>query len=175
MSIIEVSATEANQMQLKKALIVDIRSPQEYLREHITHAINIPIEDLGNTTQLPKSENIIFYCKAGNRTKTNIHIFEKTFTQAYLLKGGIDAWKTNHLPTTQDKNQPIDIQRQVQITTGLLILIGLLLGYTISTWFFLISTGIGIGLVFAGISGYCGLAKVLMKAPWNTKYISIKN
>lgn len=170
MPIHEISAKEARKLIQEDSLIVDIRSKQEYMREHIRHAINIPLEDLANHTQAYQNKIIFFYCKSGNRTQSNRDFLEKNFSQQnYIIKGGIDAWRNENFSIVQDLKQPIDIQRQVQITTGLLILIGLLLGYTISTWFFLISTAIGMGLVFAGISGYCGLAKVLMKAPWNTK------
>lgn len=57
--------------------------------------------------------------------------------------------------------------RQVQIAAGSLVLLGVILGYGVSTGFFLLSAFVGAGLLFAGVSGFCGMARLLMKMPWN--------
>jgi hypothetical protein len=57
--------------------------------------------------------------------------------------------------------------RQVQISAGLLILLGVALGYLVNPALFVLSGLIGAGLTFAGVTGHCGLARVLMLAPWN--------
>ncbi len=44
--------------------------------------------------------------------------------------------------------------RQVQIAAGALILLGVLLGYTVSSGFFLLSGAVGAGLTFAGVTGF---------------------
>ncbi|MGN6517393.1 MAG: YgaP-like transmembrane domain, partial [Rhizomicrobium sp.] len=50
---------------------------------------------------------------------------------------------------------------------GSLVLLGLFLAVTISPWFVALSGFVGAGLVFAGISGWCGMARVLSIMPWN--------
>jgi len=57
--------------------------------------------------------------------------------------------------------------RQVQIAAGILIITGVVLGYSIDSSLFLLSGFTGAGLLFAGISGICGMANVLLKMPWN--------
>ena len=84
-----------------------------------------------------------------------------------VLEGGLSAWKEAGLPTRLDRKQPIELQRQVMIVAGSLVVTGLLLGAFVSPWFAAISAFMGCGLVFAGISGWCGLAKFLMLMPWN--------
>ena len=59
--------------------------------------------------------------------------------------------------------------RQVQIAEGVLILIGVVVGYTVNSGFFLLSGFVGAGLLFAGISGFCGMARLLDKMPWNQR------
>lgn len=59
--------------------------------------------------------------------------------------------------------------RQVQIAAGGLILIGVVLGYAVNSSFFLLSGFVGVGLMFAGISGFCGMARLLDKMPWNQR------
>lgn len=57
--------------------------------------------------------------------------------------------------------------RQVQIAAGLLILCGVVLGYSVSSGFFLLSGFVGAGLLFAGVTGFCGMARLLKVMPWN--------
>lgn len=42
----------------------------------------------------------------------------------------------------------------VQIAAGVLILLGVLLGYTVNGGFFLLSGAVGAGLTFAGVTGF---------------------
>jgi hypothetical protein len=62
---------------------------------------------------------------------------------------------------------PMEIMRQVQVVAGTLILLGVGLGVLLSPWFFALSGFVGAGLVFAGVTGWCGMAKLLSRAPWN--------
>ena len=61
------------------------------------------------------------------------------------------------------------LMRQVQIAAGLLILCGVLLGYGVSSLFFLLSGFVGAGLLFAGVTGFCGMARLLKVMPWNRR------
>jgi hypothetical protein len=71
------------------------------------------------------------------------------------------------LPVLRDTGQPIEMQRQVQIAAGVLVLLGVVLGYFASPAFYGISAFVGAGLTFAGISGWCGMAQLLALMPWN--------
>ena len=84
-----------------------------------------------------------------------------------MLEGGLDAWKKAGLPVSLDRSQPIDIMRQVQIAAGSLVLLGVVLGAFVSPNFYALSGFVGAGLTFAGISGFCGMARVLGAMPWN--------
>ena len=55
----------------------------------------------------------------------------------------------------------------MQIVAGTLVLIGALLGWLVSPYFFGVSAFVGAGLTFAGISGFCGMARLLGYLPWN--------
>ncbi len=56
-----------------------------------------------------------------------------------------------------------------QIAAGGLTLLGVILGYTVHGGFFLISGFVGAGLMLAGMTGFCGMARLLEKMPWNTR------
>ena len=66
-----------------------------------------------------------------------------------------------------DRRQPIELQRQVQIGAGSLALAGTLLGAFVSPWFYILPGFVGAGLLTAGVTGFCGMALLLMRAPWN--------
>lgn len=56
--------------------------------------------------------------------------------------------------------------RQAQIVAGLLILLGLILSQTVAPAWILLTWFVGLGLTFAGITGFCGLAQLLALMPW---------
>jgi len=58
--------------------------------------------------------------------------------------------------------------RQVQITIGTLNLTGVLLTLFVNINFVFLPAFLGAGLVFAGSTGWCGMAKLLAMMPWNT-------
>jgi hypothetical protein len=61
----------------------------------------------------------------------------------------------------------LELQRQVQIGAGSLALVGTLLGFLVSPWFFVVPAFVGAGLITAGVTGFCGMGLLLMRAPWN--------
>jgi rhodanese-related sulfurtransferase len=87
--------------------------------------------------------------------------------EIFQIDGGLEAWHNAGLPTVIDRRQPIELQRQVQIVAGGLVLLGIVMGLSVSPWFLAVSLFVGAGLMFAGISGYCGMARLLQRAPWN--------
>lgn len=84
-----------------------------------------------------------------------------------MLEGGLEAWRKAGLPLHLDRKQPLPLMRQVQIGAGSLVLVGVLLGYLASPWFFLLAGFVGAGLLQAGVTGWCGMANLLQLMPWN--------
>ena len=70
-------------------------------------------------------------------------------------------------PRHNRPRQPIELQRQVQIGAGSLAFFGTILGFLVSPWFFGVPAFVGAGLMVAGVTGFCGMARILMRAPWN--------
>jgi len=66
-----------------------------------------------------------------------------------------------------DQRQPLEIMRQVQIVAGGLVLLGVALGVWVAPAFLGLSAVVGAGLAFAGVSGWCGMARLLALMPWN--------
>lgn len=153
-----------------EAVVVDVREPAEHAAENISGTTLLP---LGSVTKniLPESggKKLVIHCRSGKR---GISACEKLLAEdpnleIYNLEGGIAAWgEAGHAVASSGKFfLPLD--RQVQLAIGLGVLVGSLLAYFISPLFFLLTGFFGAGLTFAGLSGFCGLAMVMAKMPWN--------
>ncbi|UNK58842.1 rhodanese family protein [Pseudoxanthomonas daejeonensis] len=165
-----VSPREARALLDQGALLVDIREVDEHAREHIDGACCVPLARLADAPALHGASGIVlFHCRSGMRTRANAGALQAATAgcTAYVVDGGIDAWKRAGLPVTHDARAPLELMRQVQIAAGSLVLLGTVLATMVSPWFLLLSGFVGAGLVFAGISGFCGMALLLARMPWN--------
>jgi hypothetical protein len=125
---------------------------------------------LGSAFNLGDAPAVIYHCRSGMRTDANAaQLAAASPCEAYLLEGGIDAWRAAGLPVITDAKAPLEIMRQVQITAGLLVLIGVIGALTVTPWLIGLSAFVGAGLTFAGVTGWCGMAKLLALMPWNQR------
>ena len=84
--------------------------------------------------------------------------------------GALDKLKLFHLEDGgfyHPRDYKLPLNRQVQITAGIIIVLGIVLTQLMSWLFIIIPLFIGCGLIFAGISGWCGMASLLALMPWN--------
>ncbi|MBM3073296.1 DUF2892 domain-containing protein [Enterobacter sp. RHBSTW-00994] len=171
MSLPVISPQQAKVLISEGAALIDIRDTDEYAREHIPAAHSVPLGTLPAGLSAQSGETVIFHCQSGARTSGNAALLSQAASpaQGYILEGGIQGWKQAGLLTAEDRSQPLPIMRQVQIAAGLLILCGVVLGYSISEAFFLLSAFVGAGLLFAGVTGFCGMARLLNVMPWNRR------
>jgi len=153
------------------AVLVDIREADEYARERIPGARHHALSRLDRESPARAGDSVVvFHCRSGARTKGNApRLAAASACEAYILEGGLDAWKKAGLPIELDRNQPIDIMRQVQIVAGSLVVIGVVLGFLVAPGFYVLSGFVGAGLLFAGVSGFCGMARLLGLMPWNRR------
>lgn len=170
MSLAKISPLEAKRLLDRGAILVDIREADEHAREKIVGARHMALSRLDEADlALHQGSPVIFHCKSGARTMGNAARLARTAgaCEAFVIDGGLDAWKKTGLPVATDRRQPIELQRQVQIGAGSLALLGTLLGLFVSPWFFAVPAFVGAGLMTAGLTGFCGMARILMRAPWN--------
>ncbi|MBI1188804.1 MAG: DUF2892 domain-containing protein [Alphaproteobacteria bacterium] len=151
------------------AVLIDIREPDEYARAHIIGARLAPVSAIdAHDFDADRAKTAVFQCRSGARTQANAaRLLAKGFREAYFLDGGIDAWRAAGFPIHVNAKAPLEIMRQVQIVAGVLILSGVALGALVHPGFYALSGTIGAGLTFAGLSGWCGMAKALALMPWN--------
>jgi len=164
-----VTPNRARALVEQGARLIDIRGTDEHAREHIPGAVSLPLTAIET---LPRaSAPIVFHCRSGMRSDANAARLQSAAGDApcYILAGGIEGWRGAGLPTRIDRRQPLDIMRQVQIAAGGLVLLGVLLGFLVTPVLFGLSASVGAGLVFAGASGWCGMATLLRHMPWNRR------
>lgn len=149
------------------AVLVDVREPDEHLREHIAGSVLAPLSAF-DVDAVPKGDRVVVYCRSGARSADAAGRLAAAGRKGvYSMAGGLTAWKAAGLPIIERRDVPINIMRQVQITAGGAILIGTILGATVSPWLYIIPGFFGAGLLFAGLSGTCGMATMLRFMPWN--------
>jgi rhodanese-related sulfurtransferase len=151
------------------AVLIDIREPDEYARSHIKGAQSQPLSvwEKAHLSVDPDAD-VIFTCRSGMRTAGACDRLAARVTgDAFVLDGGLNAWEKAGLPVETNADAPLEIMRQVQIAAGSLVLIGVLLGFFVAPIWFGLSAFVGAGLTFAGVTGFCGMARLLMLMPWN--------
>jgi len=82
-------------------VILDVRTVAEFNDGHVELAINIPVDDLsGRLSELSKRDELLVYCRTGNRSTTAIGILEDNgYTKLYHMDGGITEWTREGYPT----------------------------------------------------------------------------
>jgi rhodanese-related sulfurtransferase len=153
-----------------EAAVIDVREPAEFASERIEGAVSIPLSKITCASlSVAQGKKAVIHCRGGKRGMSACQklIAENPNLEVYHLEGGLLAWKEAKLPVLSSSLKVLPLDRQVQLTVGLLVLIGSLLAYFVSPIFFLLTAFIGAGLTFAGLTGFCGLALVLAKMPWN--------
>jgi rhodanese-related sulfurtransferase len=163
-----ISAHElADQLADQRVKVIDVREPMEYAGGHIVGSLNVPLSRI-TKADLPRGP-LVLVCHSGNRSAQALAQLQQQ-GHAYPLadlEGGVPAWQQAGLPVRKLKNAPLPLMRQVQITAGSLVLLGLILSNVVAPAWILLSWFVGAGLVFAGVSGFCGMARLLALMPWN--------
>lgn len=153
-----------------EAVVVDVREPAEHAAENIEGATLVPLSSISKQA-LPDitGKKLVVHCRSGNRGTSACQklLAEDPSLEIYNLEGGISAWASaGHAVRTSGKFfLPLD--RQVQLTIGVFVLTGSFLAYYVNPLFTILTGFFGAGLTFAGTTGYCGLALLMAKMPWN--------
>ena len=152
--------------------LLDVRMQGEYARVHATGARLMPLPELDaaavTAMRTDPEEPVYVLCKSGKRAATACARLEAAgVKQVFSVEGGTEAWEKAGLPVERGVRHVISLERQVRIGAGAIILAGATLTWLVHPGFLLVPAFVGGGLLFAGITDFCGMAKVLLKMPWN--------
>jgi len=165
-----ITASELKKrMDKDEVLLIDVREPAEHRAECIEGACLIPLSEI-SIEKLPSIKRpIVIHCRSGKRSSdacTKLLAINHSLDIA-SLEGGIIAWRQSGFNVKKSGSNILPLDRQTQIASGFIAFSGTILGTLINHGFYILPGFIGVGLMFAGLTGWCGMAKLLAKMPWN--------
>ena len=159
----------------KSPRIVDVRTPAEYAAVHADGAESMPLDAL-EPAAIARSHNgsgpLYLICQSGGRSAKACEKFIAAgIGDVFSIEGGTAAWERAGLPVVRAAagscRATISLERQVRIAAGTLVLLGIVLGWFVHVAFYGLSAFVGTGLIFAGITDWCGMGMLLARMPWN--------
>lgn len=148
---------------------IDVCTPAEYREKHIHGVRSVPLDSLeARVDELRDKKRIYVYCRSGRRAERAIALLTSKGISADMVNvtGGLAAWEAAGFGTvTTDAKLPI--MRQTFIAAAVLILIAHGLYLVAGPAALLLSLVVALGLLFSGITGWCGMALFLARMPWN--------
>lgn len=165
-----ITASELKKkLDKEEVLLIDVREPAEYRSEHINGACLIPLGEI-SIEKLPSTQRpIVIHCRSGKRSAEACAklLAIKPSLDIASLEGGIVAWGQSGFHVKKSGSTILPLDRQTQIAAGCIAFSGTVLGTLVNPGFYILPGFIGAGLMFAGLTGWCGMAKLLAKMPWN--------
>lgn len=151
------------------AHLIDVRTPAEHRALHAQGVTLLPLDQFDPAAvaaSVPAGKIIHLLCKSGGRAKMAAQKLAEAGCPCVIVEGGTEAWAGAGLPVVRGK-AAMSLERQVRIVAGLLVLTGVILGFTVHPYAFGLAGFVGAGLTFAGITDTCMMGMMLSKCPWN--------
>ncbi|HEX2860492.1 MAG TPA: rhodanese-like domain-containing protein, partial [Lacunisphaera sp.] len=142
----------------EKPHLLDVRTPAEHAEIHVPGVHLAPLERLDAATLTgvngcAKDQPLYIFCGSGGRAKQAAEKLRKSgYEQCHVVEGGTMAWAEAGLPVNRGTRKIISLERQVRITAGAIVLTGGLLAHFVNPAFIWLSSFVGAGLIFAGIT-----------------------
>jgi len=175
MSLKSIQASElVAKHDLEQLCLVDVRTPAEVRNDALETIIAMPLDQLDAQTlnalvdkQHSGKKEVYLICQSGKRAQIAAEKLAGHIPQEIIVvEGGMTA-----IREAQGIQSPVSgvmsIERQVRLTAGILVVIGVLAGYVLETGWFLLSGLVGAGLIYAAITDTCAMGLVMAKTPWN--------
>jgi len=156
--------------QHQDLMVIDVRSAAEFEAMHIRGSYNVPLPLLSeHTDELATrlGSRVVLVCQSGARAEQARQRLGKAGMEgAYVLTGGAPGFAAVGGDVVRGKNR-WDLERQVRLTAGSLVVLGLAGGKLISPKVRLLAGAIGAGLTFSAATNTCAMGKALSAMPWN--------
>ncbi len=156
----------------KRVALIDVRTPAEHGEIHLDGSTLMPLDRLDPAAvkaAAGQADACVLICRSGKRAEQAFQKLRAAGCENIaILEGGVTAWDAAGLPVIRGR-KAISLERQVRIAAGFLTLSGVILGTWVHPGFYGISAFVGTGLMFAGITDWCGMAMLLAKMPWNQR------
>lgn len=156
--------------QHEDLVVIDVRSAAEFESLHIRGSYNVPLPLLSeHTAELAArlGERVVLVCQSGVRAEqARQRLSTAGIDTAYVLTGGAPGFAAAGGDVVRGA-QRWDLERQVRMAAGSLVLTGLVGGRLISPKVRALAGIVGTGLAFSAASNTCAMGKALAAMPWN--------
>jgi rhodanese-related sulfurtransferase len=151
-------------------LLLYVRTPAEFREAHIEGSLLHPLDELDPSrvkARLPQGGVCCVVCRSGNRARQAAEKLKAAGVDSVVvLDGGLQAWERAGLPALRGR-KTISLERQVRIVAGAMVFTGTLLSLLVSPLWLILPGFVGAGLMFAGLTDWCGMGLLLARMPWN--------
>lgn len=151
-------------------IVVDVRSAAEFESLHIRGSYNVPLPLLSeHTAELAErlGEHVVLVCQSGIRAEqARQRLGSVGVETAHVLTGGVSSFANVGGDVVRGA-QRWDLERQVRLVAGSLVVTGLVGGKFLSPKLRTVAGAIGAGLTFSGVTNTCAMGKALSVMPWN--------
>jgi rhodanese-related sulfurtransferase len=168
-SIRKISADQFSKCQKDPAYcVIDVRDRQEFAAGSEA-SVCWPVSEINSETlsefvreqKLGPDKTVVLLCARGMRASQAAEKLRALIPNPIsVVEGGRAALATG-------RKQPVSIERQVRIAAGSMVLLGIVGSTLVHPALITISAFVACGLVFAGITDWCGLGLLMLKMPWN--------
>jgi len=172
-----ISPAELYRLRSEKNLpfMLDVRTPVEHAHSHVPGVFLMPLDrlvaaELEKVEGCFKDQPVYIFCQSGGRaTAAAEKLTRAGFQECMVVKGGTLAWMAAGLPVKKGAKGALPLERQIHIAIGIFVLSGVLLSQFVNPVFIWVSGFMGAGLIYAGLTGKCGMGVLLSKMPWNQR------
>ncbi|MBU6375130.1 MAG: rhodanese-like domain-containing protein [Bdellovibrionales bacterium] len=154
-------------------VIIDVRESDEFEAEHVECSIHVPLSEFQKRApallKTLDGRPLVLMCRSGKRAAMAAEqaLAFGLSSRPAVFEGGILEWKRQGKPTVVTRQFHFPVMRQVQLIAGGLVVIGALLALRVNPAFVYLSGFVGLGFMVAGATGFCGMAEILTRMPWN--------
>lgn len=157
--------------QAGQACLIDVRNRDEFNQGSegqvcwpVVEINDSSVAEFARQQNLSPDQTVVLLCASGKRARMAAEKLRTLIPNPIaVLEGGHAALRAGNSKTV------MSIERQVRIAAGLLVVLASLATLLASPLAVLLSLLIGGGLIFAGITDWCGMGLLLMKMPWNRR------
>ncbi|WP_019484295.1 rhodanese-like domain-containing protein [Arthrobacter sp. TB 23] len=151
-------------------VVIDVRSAAEFESMHIRGSYNVPLPLLSeHTDELAArlGSRVVLVCQSGVRAEqARQRLGRSGIDGAFVLTGGAPGFAAAGGDVVKGKDR-WDLERQVRLVAGSLVLVGLVGGKFVSPKIRTIAGVIGTGLTFSAATNTCAMGQALSAMPWN--------